>query len=248
MFRYVLVHAHEHPSLEQGQAWPGLLSPREEANLAGLAFLPRRRKWLLGRAAAKQLVREVARDPALRDDTISVLNQPSGAPFVLIEGQGGWPYPISISHRSDIGMAASSMDPSVHIGADVETIESRDLALVRQFFADDEAEMADQAGAERDLVVARLWSAKEAVLKLLGLGLRVDTRSIVVNLVGKMFFGCPVGWLPMDVKLSAESYIKTPLHTFRQPFEQSVRIVWRQEGACVLTVATAATAPSSQID
>jgi 4'-phosphopantetheinyl transferase len=235
MFRYVLVHAHEHPSLEHGRAWPGLLSPREEQSLAGLAYLPRRRKWLLGRAAAKQLVRDISRDPALRDDTISVLNQPSGAPFVLVEGQGGWPYPISISHRNDIGLAASPVEQRFHIGADVETIEPRDLALVRQFFTDGEAEFVDGAGTDRDLIVARIWSAKEAVLKLLGLGLRLDTRAIEVNLVGNMFSGCPVGWLPIDVKLSPRSYIKMPL----QPFRQSFRIVWRREQSHVFTVALA---------
>jgi phosphopantetheinyl transferase len=252
MFRHVLVHASEYPSLEHGQAWPGLLSPREEQILAGLVFLPRRRKWLLGRAAVKRLVREISGDSALQDDTISVLNQPSGAPFVLVEGQGGWPYSISISHRNEVGMAAAPMEPGIHIGADVETIEPRDPALVRQFFTDDEAESVAGAGTERDLVVARIWSAKEAFLKLLGLGLRLDTRAIAVNMVGNMFSGCPSGWWPIDVKLSAESRIKMPPEPFRQtPREsfrrESFRIVWRQENSNVLTVAvaTAALAPPS---
>ena len=56
MFRHVLVHAGEHPSFALGQPWPGLLTAREEAILAEMEFLPRRRKWLLGRAAAKGLV------------------------------------------------------------------------------------------------------------------------------------------------------------------------------------------------
>jgi 4'-phosphopantetheinyl transferase len=240
MFRYVLVHAGEHPSLEHGQAWPGLLSPREEKILAGLAYLPRRRKWLLGRAAAKRLVREFSREPALRDDAISVLNQPSGAPFVLVEGQGAWPYSISISHRNDAGMAAAPVDQAVPIGADVETIESRDLALVRQFFTEDEAECVDRSGADRDLVIARIWSAKEAVLKLLGLGLRLDTRAIAVNLAGNTFSDCPDGWLPIDAKPFGESRIRMPLQHLRQPLRQSFRIVWRQEKSYVLTVAMAA--------
>jgi len=60
MFRTVLVHAGEHPALAQGQAPPGLLSPAEETILAGLTLLPRRRKWLLGRWAAKRLLGELA--------------------------------------------------------------------------------------------------------------------------------------------------------------------------------------------
>ena len=75
-----------------------------------------------------------------------MLNQPSGEPFVLIEGKGGWAYPISISHRSDVGMAAAPLEASVRIGADVETIEPRDPALVRQFYTDAEAQIVEAAG------------------------------------------------------------------------------------------------------
>ena len=84
MFRYKLVHASEFPSLAHGQAWPGFLSPREERILAGLGIVPRRRKWLMGRAAAKQLVREMLVGESVPDNRMSVLNQPSGEPFVLI--------------------------------------------------------------------------------------------------------------------------------------------------------------------
>jgi hypothetical protein len=59
MFRHLLAHAGEHPALAKGQAPPGLLSPREEAILAGLTLLPRRRKWLLGRWAVKRLLGEL---------------------------------------------------------------------------------------------------------------------------------------------------------------------------------------------
>jgi hypothetical protein len=84
-------------------------------------------------------------------------------------------------------------------------------------------------GEERDEVVARIWSAKEAVLKLLGLGLRLDTRGIAVRLAGEPFLECPAGWQPVEVKVRAEL-----------PGEESpkhLRVVWRREGGHVLTVA-----------
>src|ERR1039457_2973720 len=103
MFSYRLVHAGEFPSLSQGQAWPDLLSPREEKLLAGLGLVLRRRKWLLGRAAAKRLVRHMLGEGQVPEKKISVLNQPSGEPFVLIEGQGGWEYSIrSEEHTSEL--------------------------------------------------------------------------------------------------------------------------------------------------
>ena len=231
MFCYRLVHASDYPSLAQGQAWPDLLSPREEKLLAGLGHVPRRRKWLMGRAAAKRLVGDMLGEGRVPDDKISVLNQPSGEPFVLIEGRGGWGRPISISHRSAVGMAGAPLDETARIGADVETIEPRDSALVRQFYTDSEARIVEAAGKDRDEIVSRIWSAKEAVLKLLGLGLRIDTRGVLVNLVGESFPECPVDWQPVDVKVVAE----LP----RQSMLDSLRVMWRREAGYVLTVAVA---------
>ncbi|HEX7599393.1 MAG TPA: hypothetical protein VF518_14345, partial [Polyangia bacterium] len=67
MFRHVLAHASEHPALAQGQAPPGLLSPREAEILAGLTVLARRRKWLMGRWAAKRLLGEASGISVLND-------------------------------------------------------------------------------------------------------------------------------------------------------------------------------------
>jgi phosphopantetheinyl transferase len=231
MFRHVLALASEHPSLAQGQAPPGLLSPREEAILATLAFLPRRRKWLLGRIAAKRLLRERFGEAAA-SASISVLNRPSGQPFVLLEGQGEWPTAISLSHRSDAGLAAAPDACGGRIGADLETIVPRDAALVRQFFTEREAARVADSGAERDAIVARIWSAKEAVLKLWGLGLRIDTRSVEVSLDvslkdGAPGPGCPQGFHPVAV-------------TARVPgMAGAMCVVWRRAGDFVLTVATA---------
>jgi phosphopantetheinyl transferase len=207
------------------------LSLREEAILAGLEFLPRRRKWLLGRAAAKRLVRAMSGPQPVAETGISVLNRPSGEPFVLVEGRGEWEFPISVSHRSEVGLAAVPEDRGARIGADIETIEPRDPALVRQFFTSGEAELVASSGSAADEVVARIWSAKEAVLKLLGLGLRLDTRSIVVNFRGEPFLECPTGWQPLTVKVCVEA--PAP------PVPGLLRVVWRREANHVLTVAVA---------
>jgi 4'-phosphopantetheinyl transferase len=232
MFRHVLVLASEHPSLAQGQAPPGLLSPREEAILAGLVLLPRRRKWLLGRLAAKCLVRELLGD-AVASAGISVLNRPSGQPFVLLEGQGEWPTAISLSHRGDAGLAAAPDACGGRIGADLETIVPRDAALIRQFFTACEAAQVAASGALRDEIVARIWSAKEAVLKLWGLGLRLDTRAVEVSLDvspddGAPCPACPQGFHPVVVTAHVPG------------MAGAMCVVWRRVGDFVLTVATAA--------
>jgi phosphopantetheinyl transferase len=231
MFRYVLVHASEHASLASAQAWPGLLSAQEEGILAGLRFAPRRTKWLLGRIAAKRLLGGMPGLEGVVSSRLSVLNRPSGEPFVLVEGVGEYGYPISISHRGEIGMAAAPEHEGFRIGADLETIEPRDPALARQFFTAREASLVEQAGDARDEVVARIWSAKEAVLKLLGLGLRLDTREIEVSLTGAAFAECPASWNPIDFSMGRGSRAALPT--------RSSRVVWRLEAGVVLTVAVA---------
>lgn len=228
MFHHVLVRASEHPALASGEAWPGLLGPREEAILASLKFPARRRKWLLGRAAAKRLVREMLGTQAPAEAAITVLNRASGEPYVVLD-DGPWALPISLSHRSEMGLAAAPTVAGWRIGADVETIEPRERALVRQFFTAVEAQLVTDAGAAGDAMVARIWSAKEAVLKLLGLGLRLDTRAVAVRLRGEPPPNCPEGWQPLGVTMAAAVPGQAP--------PRQLHVLWRREGEQVLTVA-----------
>jgi phosphopantetheinyl transferase (holo-ACP synthase) len=215
MFRHLLAHAGEHPALAQGQAPPGLLSRREQAILAGLTLLPRRRKWLLGRWAAKRLLGELAAEdngfvvgqlarPSLNEDwrcQFSILNDDFGVPYVDRQGQGRLPLSLSISHRGDCGLAAIALVSGACIGADIETVESRDPALVRQFFSENEADSV-MGGGDVDRTVARTWSAKEAVLKAMGIGLRHDTRDIVVGEEKVAPPGLADAWRALDIRLA----------------------------------------------
>jgi 4'-phosphopantetheinyl transferase len=237
MFRHLLTHASEHPALAQGQAPPGLLSPREEAILAGLTLLPRRRKWLLGRWAAKRLLDEVAAEGIdlasglVCDEDwrrqLSILNDEAGVPYVDREGQGRLPLSLSISHRGDWGLAAVARLPDATIGADLETVEPRDPALVRQFFSDSEAKRVAGSGAV-DRTVARIWSAKEAVLKAMGIGLRHDTRDIVVGDEIAALAGL-ADWRTLDIQLAPALAARIA--------PRSLTVLWRDLDAHVVTVA-----------
>jgi 4'-phosphopantetheinyl transferase len=69
------------------------------------------------------------------------------------------------------------------IGCDLEVIEPRSEGFVADYFSEDEqALVARVRSADRPLFVTLLWSVKESALKALHIGLRLDTRSIVVNL------------------------------------------------------------------
>ena len=240
MFRYVLAHAGEHPALALAQAPPGLLSPREEAILAGLTFLPRRRKWLLGRWAAKRLLGELAAEDhglvagLVRNEDwhrqLSILNDEAGVPYVDREGQGRLLLSLSISHRGDWGLAAIAIEPGACIGADLETVEPRDPALVRQFFSESEAARVGRTGGrDAERTIARVWSAKAAVLKALGLGLRHDTRDIVVGDEVDAPAGVAEAWQARGIRLAPVLAVRIA--------PRSLTVLWRDLDAHVMTVA-----------
>ena len=242
MFRHLLAHAGEHPALAKGQAPPGLLSPREESILAGLTLLPRRRKWLLGRWAAKRLLGELVAEnselgagflgkPDSNQDwrgEFSVLNDEAGVPYVDRRGQGRLPLSLSISHRGDWGLAAIALVSGARIGADIETVEPRDPALVRQFFSESEADYV-AGGGDVDRTVARIWSAKEAVLKAMGLGLRHDTRDIVVGNEEYAPAALADGWRALEIRLAPVLAARIALH--------SLTLLCRDLDSHVVTVA-----------
>lgn len=228
MIRWTVVRADEAPPLERGEAPPGLLAPEEARVLAGLGLLPRRRKWLLGRLAAKRLLAEVlaAQGRTLSFEALVVTNDAAGAPHALVDG-APFEGTISISHRPPFGLCALTPDPALRLGADLEVVTPRDPGLVRDFFtASEAARVAALGGRAREVAVARIWSAKEAVLKALGLGLRLDTRRIRVG-EGEAAGDVPPGFAPLPVDLDPGLL----------PGGARAGAAWRDEGPYVVTLA-----------
>ena len=102
---------------------------------------------------------------------------------------------------------------------------------MRQFFSEAEAEQVAKAGSEHaaDLLVARIWSAKEAVLKVMGIGLRHDTRDIMVGDEIAAPAGVTEDWRGLEVRLAPV------LETRVSP--RSLTLLWRDLGSHVITVA-----------
>lgn len=175
------------------EAWPDLaadaLSACEQERLSGLRVPKRRDDWLLGRLAAKLLVRswvEGETGCTLPLPAITIANEPSGAPVVRFDSRGSFcpaPPSISLSHSHSTALCALSSVAGLRFGADIEWVEPRSAWLVEDFMtAEERAQVAAASPANRDRIVTALWSAKEAVLKALRLGLTVDTRSVCCRL------------------------------------------------------------------
>ena len=199
MIHWLVQSANAAPEIGQGVAPAALLSEAEAARLAELTVVKRRRDWLLGRWTAKELVRTVLAEqfsvPVAPADVI-VMADPDGAPFVALATdcgplpQGRQPWSLSISHSRGVAFCALMLNQEgdAHaIGADIEFIEARADNFVRDFFTADEMALVRQASpGGYDALVTAVWSAKEAVLKALRTGLRLDTRQVQCLIPGPL--------------------------------------------------------------
>lgn len=101
---------------------------------------------------------------------------------------------FNLSHSGDIVMAAFSSDP---IGLDIECCgRSKDFqAIACRFFLPEEADFVSQAGADCEEVFLRIWTAKEAIVKLTGEGLAGGLAMVRTTPDGQGFLGDQVVYL-----------------------------------------------------
>jgi len=158
------------------------LSTSDLARLDGMRFEKRRTDWRLGRWTAKRVLAARLRLPAHFQSLaeIEIRTASSGAPEVFLAGEPA-EVTISISHRDGMAICAVA-EAGASLGCDLEIVEPRSDAFVADYFTADEQRLVFQAGvADRFQMLALLWSAKESALKAMRVGLRLDTRDVVVN-------------------------------------------------------------------
>jgi 4'-phosphopantetheinyl transferase len=188
MIRWLIQSAPPHFDLAAGDALVGMLSAEEYTRFLQFKSEKRRREWLLGRWTAKLLLQAHIEEregwrPALARFIIG--SESSGAPFASLVADDRsprrLPLSLSISHSNGYGFAAlhPTDERAVQVGADMELVEPRSWRFVEDFFTDEESEMLLCAPeSTRDMLATAIWSAKEATLKALRLGLSVDTRCV----------------------------------------------------------------------
>lgn len=179
-----------------GNNW---LGARELVQLSRLRFPKRRDDWRLGRWTAKQAVAVCFNFPSHARvlARIEILPSESGAPEVFFRQL---PAPVTISLTHSSGRAACCVAAfGADMGCDLETIEPRGQSFITDYFTDEEQRTIASAPEEvQPRLVSLMWSAKESALKALHTGLRLDTRSVVVNLDDASFESG--GWRPMHVR------------------------------------------------
>jgi 4'-phosphopantetheinyl transferase len=120
---------------------------------------------LAGQLAARRAVAALA-----GARPFEVLREEGGAPLV----EGVEDVHVSITHTD--GRALALAVRGAHVGVDVETMVPRAAGFVDTWF-----DTAERALGEDPATLTRLWAVKEAVLKALGVGMRVHPREVVVQ-------------------------------------------------------------------
>lgn len=169
---------------EQVPAGAGWLSADERRRAAALRYTKRRTDFLLGRWTLKLAVARVLgwpEDPASLA-RIEGRTSPGGAPRLYVDGQAAG-RGVSLTDRAG-GAVCLVADRGAAVGCDIEVVEPRSDAFVRDYLTLAEQRLVGGAGPARDMAANLVWSAKEAALKVLGTGLRRDTRSVEVAVAG----------------------------------------------------------------
>jgi 4'-phosphopantetheinyl transferase len=233
--RWLATGEHEVPA---DDVW---LAPAEAARSARYRFTKRRTEYRLRRWAGKRAVAALAGlDPVPdRLAAIEVLNRPSGAPYVQVEGE---PLGVDVSLTDRAGWAVCLIGQGVsrgsggvggaQVGVDLEIVEPRSDAFVDDFLTASERHHVRRRPdrGEHDAATNLIWSAKESALKVLRTGLRADTRSVEVHLTGDARAD---GWAPLEVH-AARGALRLPGW-------------WRRDGVFLLTVAYDAPAEPPQV-
>jgi len=165
------------------------LSDRERASLEAFKFPKRRNDWRLGRWTAKQATHFYLLDThlfpsenknQLRLADLEIFPAPDGAPQLLVSGIPAG-LSLSISHSEHYGFCAVSRR-EVALGCDIELIQEHEVNFAEDYFIDEEKELLLRVpDLSKNVVLTLIWSGKEAALKALRQGLRLDTRSVAVS-------------------------------------------------------------------
>lgn len=210
---------------------PDWLNATETDYWHGLRTAKRRRDWLLGRWAAKQLIRQrvlADTNQQIPLAAIEILRHPDGWPQVRIPpvGKIAPGYTLSISHSHDHACCALIAGENQRLGTDIEFIEPRSAGFITDYLTEIERAFLTAAPADQQVaLVNAIWSGKEAALKAIRRGLAEDTR--IISCLPHPSRNDGPAWLPMRL-------------IWTQPGNRpELTGWWQQAGNYVMTLATA---------
>lgn len=148
------------------------MSEKRQERCLRYKFTEDRRRMAFGEELLKGLVSEVYKVP---ETEITLENLPSGKPVAYVDGKEVF---VSITHSGDF-VAAAVSDTSV--GIDLEMKKELKPSVFKAL-SKEELEYAEKSG-DKNHAFFRIWTAKEAYLKLTGEGLKGFSKAKVLPLV-----------------------------------------------------------------
>ena len=154
----------------QAGTWRTWLSGEERTRLDGYGVEKRRREFLLGRAAARQLLAGVLGE---RPAAVPLAVADDGA--VEVRGERARGFCLSISHTGEEAAAAIAQRP---VGVDLEPVRERPERLHRFLLSEKELPLLERLPMPEPDAFTLCWALKEAVLKALRCGLRRSPKIV----------------------------------------------------------------------
>jgi 4'-phosphopantetheinyl transferase len=205
----------------------GVLTPAEFQKFSAFRFPKRRNEWFLGRYTGKALVHRIPAYHQFSLNQIEIDNTPEGMPYLQLPGRASPEECLTISHSDHFSLCALSPGSKFRVGADLEKIEARTETFILDYFTTAERELVDTYPAEtRAVAVTLIWSAKESMLKALGVGLRWDTRLVEVHSLRGLLPGSMLQGKWQKIRIGE-----------RQASQRAWVAWWQQKDQFILTLA-----------
>ncbi|MCA9735512.1 MAG: 4'-phosphopantetheinyl transferase superfamily protein [Deferribacteres bacterium] len=156
---------------------PTWLSQQEHEKYSSFRIEKRRQDWVLGRWTMKKLAAHFLHISFPDFLRIEIFAAGDGAPELYFDAQPVR-QTISLSHREHFAIAALT-DSDMKMGCDLEFVEPRSKVFMSDYFTTNENVLVQKFNNSA-LYANFIWTAKEATVKALREGLRLDTRAVEV--------------------------------------------------------------------
>lgn len=153
----------------------GYFTNIEKNNIQEMKNKKRKASRIAGRLAVRKAL-AVFNPPICNDHRskpVEILNNIHGMPFLTQHKN----LHVSISHAGSLAVALVS---TRKIGVDLEKIENRPKSFTQCFFKHSEQEWINKTKSNQHIRSSILWTRKEAVSKLLGVGGTISFKQIPV--------------------------------------------------------------------
>jgi len=145
----------------------GILNKSEQKEYENFKNIGRRREFL----ATRTLVKKVAAEQGFSIREFRIKKDDMGKPYAICNGQNIY---LSIAHSNRNVMCSISTERE--IGVDLEPIDREvNQRLGKRIYHPDETEET------REIDLIRIWTIKEALIKLYGCGLRRNLKDLRVG-------------------------------------------------------------------